>query len=95
MSRFVPGPNFAQVADDAAEPGLVKVAGKITAGAARNVSTDTGYYADSLRVEVDNRGVVAETTDFAGHIIEWGSIDHPPQAPIRSAASELGRFEPK
>ena len=44
----------------------------------------------------DDRGVGAETTDFAGHIIEYGSINNAAQSPIRKAASEAGKkFEPR
>jgi len=95
VSKFVPAANFDAVAAEAAGPGLVDVADGIVKVAARTVHRDTGGYIKSLRSTVDGRGVVAETTDYAGHIIEWGSIHNTPQAPIRTGASDAGRFEPK
>ena len=67
--------------------------GKTLPDARGDVHTDTGGYARSLRVFDDQRGVGAETTDFAGHIIEWGSSRQSPQAPLRHAADAAGRFE--
>ena len=64
-------------------------------GAAETVHDDTGHYADSLRVFDDDRGIGGETTDIAGHIIEWGSENTDPQAPLRTGAMGAGRFEPK
>ena len=69
------------------------VAAGIIRDARGDVHTDTGGYARSLRVFDDQRGVGAETTDFAGHIIEWGSSRQSPQAPLRHAADAAGRFE--
>lgn len=92
--RFQPAANFDQVIADAAQPGLVKTAGEVVKVARRSNNDDTGGYDKSLRVTVDERGVVAETTDYAGHIIEWGKAGQAPQAPIRTGASSAGRFDP-
>ena len=43
----------------------------------------------------DDRGVGAETVDFAGHIIEWGSERTRPHGTLRTAAAANGDFEPK
>lgn len=95
MNRFVPAPNLQDILEDVTKRDRAKVSVKMRDGAARNVNTDSGFYEESLRVFDDSRGVGAETTDFAGHIIEWGSVSRSPQAPIRRAAADLGRFEPK
>lgn len=95
MSRFAPAPNLQEILEDASKGGRAKVAAKIRDKAKTNVRTDTGGYAKSLRVFDDRRGVGTETTDYAGHIIEWGSMHVEPQAPLRRAAADSGRFEPK
>lgn len=95
MSRFVPAANFDAVVAGAAEAGLVRVAREVVTVASRTVNDDTGAYDRSLRVEVDDRGVVAETTDPAGHIIEWGGGRQSPQAPLRTGAAAAGKFEPR
>ncbi len=94
MSRFQPAAAFDEVAAAAAQQGLVDIAGEVVKVARRSNNDDTGGYDKSLRVTVDDRGVVAETTDYAGHIIEWGKDGQPPQAPIRTGASSTGKFDP-
>lgn len=96
VSRFVPAANLDVILEDATKNDRAEVAVDVVDGAKRNVHTDTGGYAKSLRVFDDDRGVGAETTDFAGHIIEYGSINNAAQSPIRKAASEAGKkFEPR
>ncbi len=93
MSRFQPAPNLDTILADATKVERAGVAAGIIRDARGDVHTDTGGYARSLRVFDDQRGVGAETTDFAGHIIEWGSSRQSPQAPLRHAADAAGRFE--
>ncbi len=93
MSRFQPAPNLDAILADATKVERAGLAVGIIRDARRYVHTDTGGYARSLRVFDDQRGVGAETTDFAGHIIEWGSSRQSPQAPLRHAADAAGRFE--
>ena len=38
--------------------------------------------------------LAAQTDDIFGHGIEYGSINNPAQAPIRTAAANAGRFDP-
>ena len=94
MTRFDPAANFDQLVAEAAQPGYVDTAAEVVKVAKRSNNDDTGDYDKSLRVTVDERGVVAETTDYAGHIIEWGKAGQPAQAPIRTGATEAGRFDP-
>ena len=93
MSRFVPAPNLDDILADATKHDRAEVAVEIRDLTGENVDTDTGAYRDSLRVFDDDRGVGTETTDFAGHIIEWGSRFVDPQAPMRRAADTVGKFE--
>jgi len=93
VSRFQPAPNLDTILADATKVERAGLAVGIIRDARRYVHTDTGGYARSLRVFDDQRGVGAETTDFAGHIIEWGSSRQSPQAPLRHAADAAGRFE--
>lgn len=95
MSRFAPAPDFDRIVSTNVQGGLKDVAELIVERAASNVNTDTGHYADSLRVTVDDRGVAAESTDFAAHIIEWGSVNNAPQRPLTRAADDTGRFVPE
>lgn len=92
MNRFEPAANIDDVVSEAVRPQLVAAARQITARAADNVNRRTGYYGRRLRVTVDDRGVVAEAMDPFGHLIEWGSINNAPQAPIRRAAESVGKF---
>jgi hypothetical protein len=94
-ARFVPALDLQIVVDEAADPGYIEAAGEIVVVARDAWPNRTGDYNASLRVTVDERGVVAETTDRAGHIIEYGSRRQEPQAPIRKGAAEVGEFEPK
>ena len=93
-ARFEPAANLNEILDDVTAKDRAGAAKLITKKAGQNVDTDSGHYARTLRVTVDDRGVVAEAMDIAGHIIEWGSIHHPPQSPMRRAAADVGRFDP-
>lgn len=55
----------------------------------------TRRFAQSIEktgVEADRRGarVTVHSTDFAAHIVEFGSANNPPYGPFRKAASALG-----
>lgn len=93
MTRFVPSPAFDPIVQAAVKADKLRVAGEIVDVARESNNDDTGYYDDSLRVFDDRRGVGGETTDFAGHIIEYGDIHQPAQAPLRTGAEAAGRFD--
>lgn len=95
MAQFIPAANFNEIVTAAATPELLEVAEDITTDAARIAPVDEGYYRRSFRVFDDDRGVGAETVDFAGHIIEWGSKYTRPHGTMRTAAAANGDFEPK
>lgn len=46
----------------------------------------------ATKAEEDQRGVYATayTDDIAGHLVEWGSINNPPYAPLRRGAERAG-----
>lgn len=94
MSRFEPAPDMAGVVEGASTDGLMEVAEEVAERAALRAPYRTGSYRSSLRA-VEERGKVrAETTDYFGHLVEWGSVNNPAYAPLRSAGADVGRFEP-
>lgn len=50
----------------------------------------SGTYADSLEVEEAGDAIRVVSSDPSAHIIEFGSIDTPAQAPMRRAADAAG-----
>lgn len=96
MGRFTPAANFDALAQRDARADLENVAEKIAERAGDLAPVGTGRYKQSLRATVDDRGVVAETVDPAGHIVESGSVNNQPYSPLRSAAVDVAKkFEPK
>lgn len=96
MSRFVPAANIEDLAAQDVAPQLLATASEIAQRAAGNVPKRTGRYSRSLRAVRDDRGVVAESTDPFGHLVESGSINNPPYSPLRRAAADVAkRFEPQ
>jgi hypothetical protein len=53
-------------------------------------SGPTGDYHDSIRVFIDGDHVYVGTIDFAGHIVEWGSINSPAYGVLRRAVKQAG-----
>lgn len=95
MARFQPGPALQEVVASATVAQRAEAAERALAVARRTVDTDTGSYEnESLYVDVNGAEVTFGTDDFAGHVIEWGSINHTPQAPLRTGAAAVGRFDP-
>lgn len=77
---------------------------EIAEGAPRFINNDTGAAAGSMRVRraqtMPNGDVraTAYSVDPFFHLIEWGSINNAPQAPLRKAAESTGlrtRLTPK
>lgn len=88
--KYVPNPAFE--AELKREQGVRDELGRRARSAQRAAQTiglslgGTGAYARSVFAD-DNRLL---TTDPAGHIIEWGSINNPPYAPLRRAVETVG-----
>jgi hypothetical protein len=88
MSRYVPNPRLA--AELAAAPEIHRQA----AGHAQRLSPRGPgrgpHFADSLRVADDGDDVRLESTDPFAHIIEFGSVNNPPYAPLRRGVRAAG-----
>lgn len=50
----------------------------------------TGGYARRFTVEVDGNDVAVGNTDFAAHLVEFGSANNPPYAPLRRGVRAAG-----
>lgn len=90
MAGYVPNPRFeADLADDPAIVALLEATAARAADAARQIASDferTGHYRDSI--DVDGNRLL--TTDPAGSLIEFGSVNNVPYAPLRKAAEQVG-----
>jgi hypothetical protein len=53
-------------------------------------SGPTGLYKRSIVVFRDGDAVAVGSTDFAAHLIEWGSVNNAPYAPIRRGVRAAG-----
>lgn len=74
---------------------LEEVAAKVSDGVEDEAPVETGHFQGSVRVlpvERTSRGasITVDSTDFAAHLVEWGSVHNPPYAPFRKAAARLG-----
>jgi len=69
---------------------LKKVAKEAQVNAKALAPRRSGFYKDSIKViEVDNE-VYLSTDDFKGHILEYGSAQHSPQAPLKRGVMAAG-----
>jgi 20S proteasome alpha/beta subunit len=89
---FIPNPHFEEQFVREAQPraAMLALAQKVKNAAAAAVDDDTGHYASTLVTGSDDDGAYVATTDVAGHIIEWGSANNPPLAPIRRGVIAAG-----
>lgn len=95
MGRFVPASRLLTEQTLAASPGIkaleAAAARDVLAKAREAAPQRTGYYARHL-VADGNR---VTSTDPFGHIVEWGSRNSPPYAPLRRGVIAAGlRFDP-
>ena len=90
--KFKPNRNFERQMQES--PGmraeLVRNAEKAKRAAIASVNRDSGDYQQRFEIVATGDGVVLANTDFAAHIIEWGSVENPPQAPIRRGVRAAG-----
>lgn len=94
MSRFVPSADMQEVVEAASIEGRLEVAEQVVERAALHSRYSTGAYRKSLQAVEDDGDVRAESSDPFAHLNEWGSINNPAYAPLRSAGADVGRFEP-
>ncbi len=97
---FIPNPDFLR--ELAEEPGYRDALRQQAEGVRSQVRLiapiESGDYRDSIVVTEDEQGVYVGSTDFAAHIVEWGSANNPPYAPLRRGVTGAGlrlREEPK
>ncbi len=90
--RFKPNPNFAKqfALTPACRAMVNRAADAVEANAKQEVNDDTGHYGRSFERKQTPEGVVLGNKDFAAHIIEWGSVDNAPQAPLRNGSRAAG-----
>lgn len=93
--KFIPGPDFDEIAAEAAKEGLREVARDGARISGLNVPDDSGHFRRSVKVFEDKRGVGWESDDAGAVAIEYGAVQAPAQAPIRRAATQVGKFEPR
>lgn len=95
---FVEDPTFAdEMARDPEVRALVRATAEDVADGARSIAPrgrgwrGRRHYADSI--EVDDRpggGARVLTTDYFGHLVEYGSVNNPAYAPLRRAVDAEG-----
>jgi hypothetical protein len=85
--KFVPNLRFESLwqRSQDAEQLQEEIADEIAERVKQIAPRDTGDYINSIEV-VDGQVI---TTDPAGHIIEWGSLDTPTHAPLRRGAEQI------
>lgn len=74
---------------------LERIGKQIASEVEQRAPVDTGDFRDSIEVlpaEMTMRGpvVTVHSTDFAAHMVEFGSVNNPVYAPFRKAANALG-----
>jgi hypothetical protein len=75
--------------------GLSSHARRIGVTAAAIAPANTGDYKSRFVVGEEHGAATLGNTDFAAHLIEFGSVNNPPYAPIRRAVLASGmRFVP-
>lgn len=62
----------------------------LAAGIRETAPVATGAYRKSIKAIRTGAIINVGTTDSAGHIIEWGSVQQPAQAPIRRGLRAMG-----
>lgn len=90
---FVPDPRFLAELKTQEEhrQGLLEIAeGVVPIVESLAPRGDTGEYADSIEAFDDGQRVGITSTDFAAHLVEYGSANNPPYAPLRRGATAAG-----
>lgn len=98
---FVPNPDFLSElqADPEYVEALTEVADDIRAEALQikhRIMSRRGF--EGVMTVVDGSEVYVTNTDHGAHLDEWGSVNNPPYAPMRTAVNAAGfrlKEEPK
>lgn len=94
MRSFKANPHFRKELE--AQPShrqMLRRAAREVVRAAKALSPDGGPhkgYRETLRVRTVDDEVRAESTDIAAHIVEFGSRNNPPYAPLRRGVRAAG-----
>ena len=97
-SRWVPNRNLERelAASVGVRVELETAADRIVRAAKSAAPTNSGGYRDTIKTGADGGTVYVYTDDIAGHLIEWGSVNNPPYAPLRRGVRAAGfRYEDK
>lgn len=89
--RFLPNPSFeAELQREAQYHAYIESVLERIKTAAESIAPGDGYYKQSFVVYWDGTRAYVGSSDFAAHLIEWGSINNPPYAVLRRAAAMAG-----
>lgn len=97
MNKFMPSPDFDRLAEKLSESGRLDLGKRIAVRAGQIAPVLTGNYARSLSAELVDGRVIVTSNDPGAVVIESGSFNQAPMAPIRRAAEELAllKLNPK
>lgn len=89
---YVPNPLFSSLlhASEEFREGIGEIAEGVKDAAQEVAPERTGSYRDSIEVEQSGSETAVVTKDFAGHLVEFGSINNPAYAPLRNGARKAG-----
>lgn len=92
VPRYKPNLSFAR--QQSVEPEMLAAFAAAAEGLAESIKANapiqTGRYKRSIKVTQAPTQITVGTHDFAGHIIEWGSVKTPALAPIRRGVLAAG-----
>jgi hypothetical protein len=94
-AHYAPNPNFEEEMQEALKPALLAAAEDIKRHADPAAEAVGAPWMErkgheTIEVGEDADGVYVANTDYAGHLIEWGSVNNPPHAVLRSSARAAG-----
>ena len=93
---FKKNPNFAEEMKgqhdhrEALRAAAEEVAARASGFAAQAHAPWMKRQAETIEVMTDAEGVYVINTDYAGHLLEWGSKNNPPHAILRRAVQASG-----
>lgn len=96
MNRFVANPLAAEQMrrDPHFRFGMALIAHDVAEHVKSFAPEGTGAFHDSIDSDSDGEQTVVRSTDFAAHLIEFGSVNNPAYAPFRRAIATVGlRYE--
>lgn len=90
VGRFEMNESIGETVAQMAQPDVLNVAEEIAVGTAAKAADPD--YAGTVTVEATDDGAWVGTDHPFAHLDEWGSVNNPPTAAMRSAAAAAGRF---